>query len=107
MRINNIKVKLTMSIPYDKPDDNGCIFTKEAVEDAVNNLQTKLPITLGDKVIGVTTDSAHITAWDDENQVCNLTIDGIIRHGGFDCIVETADKKVTSMQIVGFGITKE
>lgn len=107
MRINNIKVKLTMSIPYDKPDDNGCIFTKEAVEDAVNNLQTKLPITLGDKVIGVTTDSAHITVWDDENQVYNLTIDGIIRHGGFDCVAEIVAKKVTSMQIVGFDIAKE
>lgn len=107
MRTNNIKVKLTMPIPYDRPDGNGCIFTKEAVEGAVKNLSTKLPIMFEDRVIGNTTGNTHITTWDDENQVCNLTIDGIVYHGGLECIVETADNKVTSMKIVGFGITKE
>ena len=107
MRINNIKVKFTIPMPYDKPDGNGCIYTKEAIECAVNNLQTKLPIIFGGKVIGATTENAHITTWDNENQVCNLTIDGVIYHGGLECVVETADDKVTSMQIVGFGITKE
>lgn len=96
-----------MPIPYDRPDGNGCIFTKEAVEGAVKNLSTKLPIMFEDRVIGNTTGNTHITTWDDENQVCNLTIDGIVYHGGLECIVETADNKVTSMKIVGFGITKE
>lgn len=107
MRTNNIKVKLTIPIPYNKPDGNYNVYTKEAVEGAVNNLQTKLPIMFGKKIIGNTTGNAHITTWDDENQVCNLTIDGIIYHGGLECVIETADDKVTSMQIVGFGITKE
>lgn len=65
MRANNIKVKLTIPIPYDKPDGNNCTYTKEAVECAVNNLQTKLPIMFRNKVIGNTTGNTHITTWDD------------------------------------------
>lgn len=107
MRTNNIKVKFIIPMPYDKPDGNGCIYTKKAIEGAVNNLQTKLPIIFGNKVIGNTTGNTHITTWDNENQVCNLTIDGVVYHGGLECVVETADDKVTSMQIVGFGIAKE
>ena len=105
MRTNNIEVKLSISIPYDRPDGNGCIYIKEAVESAVNNLQTKLPIMFGKKVIGNTTGNTHIATWDDENQVCNLTIDGVVYHGGLKCVVETADDKVTSMKIVGLGLS--
>lgn len=107
MRTNNIKIKLTIPILYDNPDGNDCIYTKEAIEGAVNNLQTKLPIMFGNKVIGNTTDNTHITTWDNENQVCNLTIDGVIYHGGLECVVEPAGDKVTTMQIVGFDIAKE
>lgn len=107
MRTTNIKIKLTIPIPYDKPDDNGCIYTKEAVENAVNNLHTKLPIFCGDTLIGVITNDSHITTWDIENQICNLTVDGITYYGGTECFPEFTDNKVTSMQIVGFGISKE
>lgn len=104
---NNIKVKLTIPISYDKLNDSGCIFTKEAVEDTVKNLQTNLPIMFEDRVIGTTTGETHITTWDNENQVCNLTIDGVIFNGGSEWFVETADDKVTSMEIIGFSIAKE
>lgn len=104
---NNIKVKLTIPISYDKLNDNGCVFTKEAVEDAVKNLQTKLPIMFEDRVIGATTGKTYITTWDNESQVCNLTIDGIIFSGGFECTVEVNGNKVTSMKIDGLSIAKK
>ena len=48
MRTDNIKVTTTIQIPYDKPDKNGNIYTKEAVEKAVNNLRKNLPIIFRD-----------------------------------------------------------
>ena len=57
MRTDNIKVTITIPIPYDKPDKNGNIYTEEAVEKAVNNLHKNLPIIFRDeseeKIIGV------------------------------------------------------
>ena len=32
MRTDNIKVTITIPIPYNKPDKNGNIYTEEAVE---------------------------------------------------------------------------
>ena len=32
MRTDNIKVTITIPIPYDKPDKNSNIYTKETVE---------------------------------------------------------------------------
>ena len=49
MRTDNIKVTTTIQIPYDKPDKNGNIYTKEAVEKAVNNLRKNLPIIFRDE----------------------------------------------------------
>ena len=66
MRVENTKVKLTIPIPIDKPDLNGCVYTEEAVENAVNNLRTNLPIvykestTTDEKVIGATTGTPSI-----------------------------------------------
>lgn len=39
MRTDNIKVKLTIPIPFNKPDLNGVVYPEQAVENAVNNLQ--------------------------------------------------------------------
>lgn len=40
MRTNSIKVKLTIPIPFNKPDLNGVMYS----EKAVNNLQRNIPI---------------------------------------------------------------
>ena len=37
MREENIKVKITIPFPFDKPDKNGNIYSEEAVKNAVNN----------------------------------------------------------------------
>ena len=114
MRTENIKVKITIPIPYDKPDKNGNIYTEEAVEKAVSNLHKNLPIIYRDNesvidgvVIGATTGNSHLVSWDFENQICNLTIDGTIFNGGAEVEVnETKDGKVTDFKIVSIGISK-
>ena len=111
MRTENIKVKITIPIPYDKPDKNGNIYTKEAVEKAVNNLHKNLPIIFRDeseeKVIGATTGDSHIATWDFENQVRKVTIEGAVFYGGTECIInKIKDGKITDFEIVGIGLSK-
>ena len=110
MRTNNIKVTMTIPIPYDQPDNNGDIYTKEAVEKAVNNLHKYLPIIFrGDseaKVIGSTTGDSHIATWDFENQVCNLTVNGEVFFGGTECIADIDNGKIVNFEIVGIGLSK-
>jgi len=112
MRVENTKVKITIPIPVDKPDCNGVIYTAEAVENALNNLQTNLPIIYKEdvegyaKVIGATTGTSHIVTWDSENQVCKLTVDGVIFHSGADIIVnEIEDCKISDFRIASIGLT--
>ena len=114
MRQENIKVKITIPIAFDRQDKNGVIYTKEAVSNAVNNLHKNLPIIYRNNdseidgiTIGTTTGSSHIATWDFENQICNVTVDGVIFFGGTECVVnEIKDGKVTDFEIVGFGISK-
>lgn len=108
---NNIKVKFTIPIIYDRPNDNGVILTEKAVENAVNELRTNLPIVVNDKVIGVTTGTSHGTNWDYENQICYLIIDGILYNigGRYECMVDTdnmSDNVINDFRIVSFGFTK-
>jgi len=111
MRVDDTKVKLTIHIPFDKPDLNGCVFTKEAIENAVNNLQTNIPIVYRDnecdtKIVGATTGSSHIVAWDSENQVCTMTMDGIVFYSGAEIIVnEIEDGKISDFRIASIGLT--
>ena len=110
MRTDNIKVTITIPIPYEQPDKNGDIYTKEAVEKAVNNLHKHTPIIFRDefeeKVIGTTMDDSLITTWDFENQVCNLTVNGKIFFGGTECIADIDNGKIVDFEIVGFGLSK-
>ena len=111
MRTEYIGVKITIPIPYDKPDQNGVIYTKEAVENAVNHLHKNLPIIDRDngneEVIGVTTGDSHIATWDFENQVCKVTIEGAVFYGGTECIInKIKDGKITDFEIVGIGLSK-
>ena len=110
MRTDNIKVTITVLILYDKPDKNGIIYTKEAVEKAVNNLHKNLPIIFRDeseeKVIGTTTGDSHIVTWDFENQVCKLIVDGEVFFGGTECTVDIDNGKIVNFEIVGIGLSK-
>lgn len=112
MRVENTKVKLTIPIPFDKPDKNGVMYTKEAVENAVNNLRKNIPIVYGDSetdksIIGTTTGDSHIVTWDFENQICKMTVDGVIFYSGAELIVnEMKDNKITDFEIISVGLSK-
>ena len=110
MRTENIKVTITIPIPYNKPDKNGNTYTEEAVEKAVNNLRKNLPIIFRDKseekVIGTTTGDPHIATWDFENQVCNLTVNGEVFFGGAEGIVTANNGKIVDFEILGIGLSK-
>lgn len=112
MRVENIKVKLTIPIPFDKPDKNGVMYTKEAVENAVNNLRKNIPIVYGDSetdksIIGTTTGDSHIVTWDFENQICKMTVNGVIFYSGAELIVnEMKDNKITDFEIISVGLSK-
>lgn len=107
------KVKLTIHIPFDTPNINGAVLTKEAVENAVNNIPTNMSIICrnnkdeyNEKVIGATTGNSHIVVWDSENQVCKMTVDGVM----FNCnplitINEVEDNKITDFRIASIGLT--
>ena len=107
------KVKLTMHIPFDKPNKNGTVFTKEAVENAINNIPVNIPIIYRDskseydsKVVGATTGDSHIVIWDSENQVCKMTVDGVVFHSGAEIIVnEIEDNKISDFRITSIGLT--
>lgn len=115
MRVDNTKVKLTIPIPVDKPDKNGVIYTKEAIENAFNNLRVNLPIIYRDNesvingvVIGSTTGNSYITDYDSENQVYKITVDGVIFYSGAELIVnEIQDNKITDFEIVSIGLSKQ
>ena len=111
MRVENTKIKLTISIPIDKPDANGIMYAEEAVENALNNLQPYLPILFKEgtetdaKVIGAT-GTSHIVSWDYDNKVCNVTIDGVVFYSGADIIVnEMEDGKISDFRIASIGLT--
>lgn len=113
MRTNNIKVKLTIPISYDKPDLNGVCYTKEAIENAIKNYDSKLPILYQANerdsihLIGVTDNTIYFIEWDDENQVCRFTIDGVIFYGGADIMVnKIQDGKITDFEFRGFGLSE-
>lgn len=114
MRTDNIKVKLTIPIPFNKPDLNGVVYSEQAVENAVNNLQKDIPIIYRDndgngeeKVIGTTIGNSHIVTYDIENRVYKVSIDGEIFFGGTECIVnEMEGNMVTDFRITGIGLSK-
>ena len=112
MRVENTKIKLTIPIPIDKPDANGTIYTEEAVENALNNLRKNLPIVYKENaetdevVIGSTTGNSHIVTWDSDNQICKVTVDGVIFHSGAEIIVnEIEDGKISDFRIASIGLT--
>lgn len=111
MRTKNSKVKITLEIPFDKPDCNGVIYTEEAIKRAFSNLHTSLPIVYADtgteqKCIGVTNKDNYVVDWDFEKRVYTLTINGIIFHAGAEIIVNAMeDGKITDFEIRSIGLS--
>ena len=115
MRVSNLKCNITLRFPYNKPDGNGIIHTREAVEKMIYSLSGEYPIKVAgglDKnkdvndIIGVATEP-YSAIWNEDEGVCVLTINGIIFHGGTECIVNefTDDRAADDITITGFGLS--
>lgn len=116
MRTENIKVKLDISVPTDRPDKNGNIYTTDAVLKACTKEKLdKLPLIFRDqgseKVIGaVLSDNLKIVR-DVDNRVYHINIDGLICYGGIEGYVnrmhknENGETVIDDFTIAGFGIS--
>ena len=116
MRTDNIKVKLDISFPTDRPDQNGRIYTTEAVLKACTKEKLdKLPLIFRDqdreKVIGIVFSDDLKVIRDADNKVYRINVDGFIHYGGTECYVnrmhknENGETVIDDFTITGFGIS--
>lgn len=114
MRQNNLKIQIALRFPFEHPDANGVVYSKQAVEQAVSGLYENLPILYrgNDKdrhaeVIGHTVGESASVLWDDEHQICEVIINGNVYYGGTECIVNKVKNGiVTDFDIVSVGISE-
>lgn len=114
MRQENLKMQIALRFPFEHPDKNGVIYSKQAVEQAVSALQGKLPILYRDnevcpdgKVIGHTVGDTASILWDDDYQVCEVILNAVVCCGGTECIVKGInDGIVTDFEITAIGMSK-
>lgn len=108
MRLDNLKIRLALTIPFGRPDKNGVMCSKEAIEKAISDFDGKTPILYRDDdscmdgvVIGNTIGEPCSVLWDDKNQVCKVIVNGNLYYGGTtECIVnEIKDGVVTDFRI--------
>jgi hypothetical protein len=103
MRVKILKTSLEIPVPINKPDENGVIYTEEAIINACNNAENQ-PIIIYDdngnsKVVGVAKNVRY--------EKGNIIVDGLINYGDTEELVKFDDEnKIISMEIVGFGISK-
>lgn len=111
----NIKVKMQLRIPIDKPDLNGVMYSKEAIEKALSKPLNGLPLVFRGnvgsdaQVIGVTDGSNY--EFDEETQTFIVNIDGMVMYGGADIIANDISRKdgvacVESFEINCIGLSQ-
>lgn len=113
MRTEGLKTFITMPIPYDRPDSNGVVHTKESIQDMIKSFSVNKPITFKaneedtEHCIGFVSSKDCSVNWDDDTQTCWLNIDGRIFYGGADIVVnEMKDGKITSFEIRSVGFSE-
>lgn len=107
MHLDNLKIQLALTIPFGRPDRSGVMYSKEAVEKAVRDFSKKLPILYDNMVIGNTVGETCSVLWSDEQQVCEVIINGNLYYSGVDYIVnDIKDGVVTDFQIKSVGVAR-
>jgi hypothetical protein len=101
MRTNNIEIHFKLPININKPDDNGVIYTEEAIKNACEKASNKPIIAYNEKgnrvVIGVANNIQY------KDGV--ILVDGYTFAGGTTETVAFNDNKyVESMEILSFGL---
>ncbi len=112
------KITLTFPMRYDRPNRNGTVFTKEAIENAFGSSPLAMPILINpdessiftyrnEHCIGMTTPTYYFD-YDEDNKVCEVTIEGrLFNVGPTIRINEMQDGKITDFDIMSIGIVKK
>lgn len=103
MRAKIIKTSLEIPVPINEPDDNGIIYTEEAIINACkdsNNQPIIMYLPNGEsKIIGVANKVRYESG--------NIFVDGTIFYGGTEeSVLFNDNKRIISMSISGFGISE-
>lgn len=114
MRQENLKMQIALKFPFEQPDKNDIVYSKQAVKQAVSALQGKLPILYRDnevcpdgEVIGHTVGGTASILWDDDYHVCEVILDAVIYYGGTECVVKSVKNGVVAdFEITALGISK-
>lgn len=113
MRVQNAEIKITIPIPVDRPDKNGTIHTKVAIENAIDKLgKQQLPIIFRDNdkctdglVVGLTIGTLK-AEWDNKTQTYKMTINGLLFYSGADIFAnDVKDGMVTDFDFASIGLT--
>ena len=84
MRQEGIEVTFKIPVEFEKPDDNGVIYTREAVEKALCTYASRPILVIDDSgnqsIIGVTSNKNAKLLLEDNKY--KIVIDGIIKYGG-------------------------
>ena len=109
MRQENIEITIKIPVEFGKPDKNGVIYTRKAVEKALCTYASR-PILVIDNsgnksVIGITSNkNAKLLL---ENSKYKIIVDGIIKYGGSSENCEIENKIVKDFTITSVGICKD
>ena len=109
MRQENIEITIKIPIDFGKPDNNGAIYTREAVEKALCTYASR-PILLIDNsgnksVIGVTSNKNAKLLLEDSKY--KIVVDGIIKYGGSSENCEIENRIIKDFTITSVGICKD
>ena len=121
MEVDMQHVTLTLCYPMDKPNENGTIFTHEALRNAFREAQTKqLPIvdyTQDDrgKIVGVATLSAFYETYDDcsISNNCFFFNDTYVKDYNMECMINKSHKDqdditvIDDFKIMGMSIVED
>ena len=109
MRQDGIEVTFKIPVEFGKPDKNGVIYTRKAVEKALCTYASRPILVIDDSgnqsIIGVTSNkNAKLLL---ENSKYKIVVDGIIKYGGSSENCEIENKIVKDFTITSVGICKD
>lgn len=109
MHTKMLQVSITIPFPFDKPDGNGVVYTKDAIEKALPTFRN-VPIIIGTPYgnpIGTILEDYPQVVWDEENNICLITVNGVLRSGGTNCNANVENGAVVSFDVQSVGICSD
>lgn len=89
-------MNIEINFPYNEPNKNGVVYTKEAIEKAFS--QSKCPLKFEDNIIGYINTYPTKMEWD--NDKCRITLNGSISY----IVNEINNNIINDFTIISFDI---